>query len=520
MGELTLRRLLREVEVVAHRGDLDRPVSGVEHDSRRVRRGEVFFALDGARARGLDFVPHALERGAAAVVAGELVPAELTGEGRPAVAVEQVRRALALAACEAAGHPTRQVPTVGITGTNGKTTITFMLEQICRAAGLPAGVIGTINVRLGDRAKVSGFTTPEAPLLQALAGELVDEGAQILVMEVTSHGIAMYRSHGIGYRVVALTNLTQDHLDLHGTMEEYAGTKLRLFTDELAWSPEAVAVINIDDPFGQRVALEARCPVIRVSAEGRAEAEVRATRPRLSLDGTEATFELPGREQIDVRCPLIGAHNLSNISVAVGIAHALDLPHEAVIAGLRRVRVVPGRLERVPDPRGTAVLVDYAHTPDALAQVTEALAAFTKGRVIVVFGCGGDRDRSKRPRMGEAAARGGDLVLVTSDNPRTEDPRSIIEMALPGVVSSGLAEVGLDGLARAERGYAVEPDRRTAIRAAVTAAGPDDVVLIAGKGHEPYQILGDRRIHFDDREEVREAIRAVVATEERGRRTG
>jgi UDP-N-acetylmuramyl-tripeptide synthetase len=233
------------------------------------------------------------------------------------------------------------------------------------------------------------------------------------------------------------------------------------------------------------------------------------------VDGTEATLEVRGRH-IAVRCPQIGEHNLANLAVAVGIGDALGLPDGAIVEGLAGLSVVPGRLERVPDPRGTAVLVDYAHTPDALTKVTQTLAQFTRGRLVVLFGCGGDRDPLKRPLMGEAAARGGDLVVVTSDNPRSEDPRAIIDMALPGLIATGIARLTLADLGAAAKGYVVEPDRRTAIRAAVASARPDDVVLIAGKGHEPYQILKTETIHFDDRDEARDAIRAAVEARKEG----
>lgn len=513
---MTLAGLLEGASITSHHGDLALEITGVEHDSRHVEPGQVFFALDGAKARGLDFAPDAVRRGAVAVVATSAPEAGSLDEETTTVVVENVRRTLALAACAAEGHPTSQLPTVGITGTNGKTTITYMLESICLAADRPAGVMGTINVRFGDDTEVSGFTTPEAPLLQRMAGGLVKKGARILLMEVTSHALKMWRSHGIEYRVVAFTNLTQDHLDLHGDMDDYAATKLRLFTDELYRSPQAVAVVNIDDAFGRTVAAKARCPVVRASAAGDTEAEVRVTQRRLSLEGIEAAVEIEG-EPLNVRCSQLGEHNLSNMVVALGIAHSLGLPKEAMVEGLARTTMVPGRLERVPDPRGTAVLVDYAHTPDALAAVTKALSQFTEGRLFVIFGCGGDRDWTKRPKMGEAAARGGDVVVVTSDNPRSEDPEAIIEMALPGVISTGLRQVSLDDLAEVQEGYAVEPDRRTAIGATVAAARPEDVVLIAGKGHEPYQILRTETIHFDDCEEAEAAILAAIDGSEEGR---
>ena len=484
-----LGELLAGVDVVARRGDLGVPVRAVHHDSRRVESGDLFCAVDGTRARGLAFASEAVRRGAAAVLAGTEVP-DLPV---PAVQVADVRAAMGIVSSAAAGHPTARVPTVGITGTNGKTTTCALVEAALAALGLRAGVMGTIDARLGDRRWPASLTTPEAPDLHRLAAEMVEAGADALVLEVSSHGIALARSHGTSFRVVAFANLSQDHLDFHGTMEAYGAAKLRLFTDELAYSEHPKAVVNVDDPFGRRIAAEALCPVVTVSAEGRPGADVAVIEARLSIAGLEARVAVGG-EHVRVASPLIGGHNLANVALALGIVHALEVGSLEVAAdGIGGLTAVPGRLEQVPDPRGVTVLVDYAHSPDALVRVVDALRELTDRRLLVLFGCGGDRDRSKRPLMGAAAARG-DLVVVTSDNPRTEPPAAILEMALQGVVASGLPEVGLAGLARAERGYAVEADRRTAIRAAVRAARPGDVVLIAGKGHEPYQILGEQKV--------------------------
>jgi len=499
---VTLASTLSGANLVATRGSLEIPVRAVHHDSRRIEPGDVFFAVDGAQARGLDFAPSAVERGALAVV-GE----ELADVGATAVAVESIRPALAQAACVAAGHPTAKVPTVGITGTNGKTTTTFVLEGALGAAGMTAGVIGTINARVGDQELSRGLTTPEADDLQRLAREMVDRGAGALLLEVSSHGIELFRAHGTCFRVVALTNLTQDHLDFHGTMEAYGRAKLRLFQDELGASDHPVAVVNIDDPFGREVAEKARCPVITVSAQGRPEADLRVLSSRCTLRGLVATLGVGEARSIEVRSPLVGQHNVANVTLAIGIAHALGVDFESACRGIFDVHTVPGRLEPVEDPRGNHVFVDYAHTPDALENVVGTLRQLTdRGRLVVLFGCGGDRDQTKRPLMGEAASRGADLVILTSDNPRTEDPKDIIDMARPGVAASGLPEVALSELGSATRGYAVEPDRRKAIQAALGAATGQDVVLIAGKGHEPYQILGTEKIHFDDREEAARAI--------------
>jgi len=501
-----LRELLEGASVIAHAGDIDVPVRRVQHDSRKVGGGDLFCAIDGARARGLDFAADAVGRGAVAVLSER----ELPSVGATRVQVADARAAMALAASAAEGHPTSRIPTVGITGTNGKTTTTYLLEAAFRGAGLSMGVIGTINARLGAVEWPAALTTPEAPELHALAAEMVGLGAAGLVMEVSSHAIALGRTHGVRFRAVAFTNLTQDHLDFHGTMEEYGAAKLRLFTDELAFAESPIAVVNVDDPFGRTVAARAACPVISVSAEGRPEADVRVVRSRCTLEGLEAELRVSG-ESVDVRSMLVGRHNVANVALALGVVHALGRPSLAeAVEGIALLGGVPGRLERVADPRGSAVLVDYAHTPDALGRIVDEARSFARGRVIVVFGCGGDRDRSKRPLMGEAAARG-DLVLVTSDNPRTEDPKAIIEMVLPGVRRSALPAIDPVDAGSASRGYVVEPDRRTAIRLAVASARPGDVVLVAGKGHEPYQILGERRIHFDDREEAEAAVRAAGA---------
>ncbi len=500
-----LRALLEGSAVRSSSGDLDVLVSGVSHDSRRVGPGDLFCAVDGARCRGLDFARAAAERGAVAVLA-EGEPADL---GVTTVVVDDVRHAMALASSAVFGHPSARVPTVGITGTNGKTTTTYLVEGALRGQGVVAGVVGTINARVGAREWPAALTTPEAPDLHRLAAEMVEGGAAALLMEVSSHGIELRRTRGIRYRVVAFTNLTQDHLDFHGDMERYGAAKLRLFTEELAWSDSPVAVVNIDDAFGARVADAARCPVSRVSAEGRAGADVRVLEAEGAISGVRVRCDVAG-QIVEVRSRLVGHHNVANIAMALGIVHGLgagDL--EAAARGISEVAAVPGRLEPVPDPRGAAVLVDYAHSPDAIDNVVRALRGLCAGRLFVVFGCGGDRDRKKRPLMGRAAGAA-DLVVVTSDNPRTEDPVSIIDMAVPGVRQSGLPEIGLEDLALAERGFAVEVDRRRAIRAAVSAARPGDVVLVAGKGHEPYQILGERKVHFDDREEAEAAIRSAV----------
>jgi UDP-N-acetylmuramoyl-L-alanyl-D-glutamate--2,6-diaminopimelate ligase len=484
-------------------GDGAVEISGITVDSRRVEPGFLFAAVAGAREDGARFVPQAVAAGAAALLAGHPVDA-----GLPCIVVPDPRAALGAASAACLGDPTRRLRVLGVTGTNGKTTVTYLAEAALAAGGCRPGVMGTVEVRFGRERWSTEHTTPEAPVVQSTARRMADLGATHLVLEVSSHGLALGRLGGTVFHAVAFTNLTQDHLDFHGSMEEYAAAKLLLFTVALAESPEARAVVNLDDPFSRTILERLERPVVTVSTDPGSVAGIRpAAPPAFGIDGITARILTPAGP-VSLASPLLGVHNLSNLLVALGLALQSGLDPALAAAGLSAVGAVPGRLERVGGPGEIPVLVDYAHTPDALTRVLAALRPLTRGRLITVFGCGGDRDQSKRPLMGRAVARGSDLALVTSDNPRTEDPRSIIGMILPGIEGEGSRRIGLDGLPHAPDGFAVEPDRAAAIRAAVNAAGPGDTVLIAGKGHEDYQILGTRKIHFDDREQAREALAA------------
>jgi len=445
-------------------GDID--VAGIATDSREVCPGEVFFALPGLRTDGRRHLAEAVVRGARAIVAeGPAVDAKV-----PVVLVRGVRRVLAAAAARFAGDPSAGLVLVGVTGTNGKTSTTFILESIWRAAGLETGVIGTVGYRGAGRLdRPAPLTTPEAPALQALLAEMRHAGATHVAMEVSSHALAQERVLGCRFDAVVFTNLTRDHLDFHGDAESYYRAKARLFLEHLAASgkPEAVAVVNVDDPAGARLAGEVRTRCVRVGA-----GETADVRP------------------LDIETTLAGTRGV----LAFGGAP------EAVAAGLAAVTAPPGRLERFDGP-GFTVMVDYAHTPDALARALTVLRPLTPGRLIAVFGCGGDRDPGKRPLMGEAAARLSDVVVLTSDNPRTEDPGRILDAIEAGVVQAGLGPLGEHG-----RGYLVQADRRAAIALAIRLARPGDLVLVAGKGHEDYQIVGHEKHHLDDREEVRRAL--------------
>jgi UDP-N-acetylmuramoyl-L-alanyl-D-glutamate--2,6-diaminopimelate ligase len=502
-----LSELLAHASVLRRQGG-DPEIRRVVHDSREIGPGDLFVAIRGLKVDGHTFLPAALAMGAAAAVVED--PSALPPDA-PGAVVSDTRVALALAAAALHGDPTLSLALAGVTGTNGKTTTTYLVEAICREAGGRPGVVGTVGYRFAGRTFPAPHTTPDPVLLQGLFAQMRDAGITHVAMEVSSHALEQRRVDGCHFRVAAFTNLTQDHLDFHGTMEAYFAAKKRLFTDLLPASraPGATAVVSIDDPRGPEIAKACRTPVLTTSVTD-PRADVRAAEARLSAAGIEAVLETPAG-RFEVRSPLVGAYNLQNLLCATGIALALGLAPEGIAAALATCRGAPGRLERVPNDRGIDVFVDYAHTGDALGRVLDAVRAQTRGRLIAVFGCGGDRDRGKRPIMGSVAARHADLVVVTSDNPRTEDPLAIIAMILPGVRESGAPQLtATEAIAEGARGYVVEPDRRAAIRLAVRAARPGDSVVIAGKGHEDYQILGQTRIHFDDREEARAALEATT----------
>jgi UDP-N-acetylmuramoyl-L-alanyl-D-glutamate--2,6-diaminopimelate ligase len=482
-------------------GDPDVIVGGLTHDSRQVREGDAFAALQGERSDGTSFVDDAVRAGAVAIIVPHAVELPISQ-----IIVADTRTALGPAAAACYGDPTDQLTLVGITGTNGKTTITYLLESALRAIGARPGVMGTVDYRFEDRAWHAHHTTPEAPVIQAVAREMVDAGATHLVLEASSHGLALGRLAGCAFDAVAFTNLTQDHLDFHTDMDDYAAAKLSLFTSAIAERPAARVVVNLDDRFSATILRNLRHPVIGVSCDPRSRAAIRPlTAPRIGIDGIEATVTTPGGEG-QLSSQLLGDHNLNNLLVALGVCLQLDGDLEPLLTGLATVEAIPGRLERVPNGRGFTVLVDYSHTPDALATALASLRPLTAGRLICAFGCGGDRDHAKRPMMGRAVAGGADLALVTSDNPRTEDPAAIIAMIVPGVVEGGLDAIDEGDLGGASSGYVVEVERARAIRLAIGAAAPGDTVLIAGKGHEDYQILGTQKIHFDDREQALDAI--------------
>jgi UDP-N-acetylmuramoyl-L-alanyl-D-glutamate--2,6-diaminopimelate ligase len=490
---------LPDAEIV---GSSEVKIGGITHDSRQVRSGDIFAALSGNQTDGQQFVDSAIRAGALAVLTKVVLNTEITQ-----IIVPDPRGALGEIAALCYRRPTEKLDLVGVTGTNGKTTIAYLVEAVLQALGGRPGVMGTVEYRCGSRRWEANHTTPEAPVVQSVAREMVDAGASHLIIEASSHGLELGRLQGCRFHVVAFTNLTQDHLDFHGTMEAYAAAKLKLFTTAIADFTDAKAVINVDDPFGRTILNHLIHPVITVSVHPASTANIHPTAaPRYTIDGIQATLSTPGGD-VTLNSPLLGPHNLSNLTVALGICIQLGIEPDSACNALGKLSVIPGRLERVCPDSDFAVLVDYAHTPDALSHVLSALRPLTPGRLICIFGCGGDRDAGKRPLMGAAVASSADIAVVTSDNPRTEQPNSIVEMILPGVVKSDLSLLTRDQLAHSERGYFVDIDRHAAIQSAISSIQPGDTVLIAGKGHEDYQILGTSKIHFDDREEAIAAIR-------------
>jgi len=462
-------------------GDASVEVGAVRADSREVNRGDVFVAVRGIRADGHAHVGAAIERGAAAIV----VERELPAIACPQVIVGDGALALGALVGRSLGDPARAMTLVGITGTNGKTTTSYLVESMLRAAGKSPGVIGTVSYRYAGKTEDAAYTTPTPHLLHETFARMREAGVTHVVMEVSSAALAMGRLGGVMFQVAAFSNLTQDHLDVHGSMVAYEAAKRLLFTRHLA--PDGAAVVNVDDPAGARMAAGSR--VLRTSNVS--PVEIAPVTYTSTIRGIEATVATPRGSLAVAAPPLVGDYNVANILLAIGIGEALGLEHAAIARGIAELPGVPGRVERVPNAADLDILVDYAHTSDALRNVLGALRPLTKRRLICVFGCGGDRDPTKRPKMGAVVAELADLAVVTSDNPRTEVPRAIIDQILPAV----------------PRPFAVEVDRRAAIRAAVAEATPGDVVVIAGKGHEDYQIVGTTKHHFDDREEAAQAVR-------------
>jgi UDP-N-acetylmuramoyl-L-alanyl-D-glutamate--2,6-diaminopimelate ligase len=482
-------------------------IRGISYDSRRVEAGDLFFALRGGSSDGHDFLAAAFERGAVAAIV-ESVPTDLDFADRPVVAVRDSRRALAPISTQFFGHPASELTLIGVTGTNGKTSTTYLVESILQRAGIPVGVIGTLDIRYAGERQPAVNTTPESYEIQRSLRAMRDHGVTCAVMEASSHGLALDRVLGCEFAIAALTNVSQDHLDFHDSMDAYRDAKIRLFDTYLR--ADGSAVVNVDDASADafiRAAERSGAKLVRVSRKSESAADVHLERAKIELNGTDARIAFPSGA-LDLRIPLVGDFNLENTLVACGIALALEINPKIIAEGIENCPQVPGRVERVQTAREAEplVVVDYAHTPDAIEKLLATLRPLAKERLVAVFGCGGDRDRSKRPRMAEAVARWSDRVVATSDNPRSEDPLQILKDVEVGLAT--LRRVEADALDATDASYAMISDRRRAIEVAIDIARPGDMVVIAGKGHEDYQIVGPDRLHFDDREEAHTALLA------------
>ena len=456
-----------------------RPVTGIAYDSRAVRSGEVFVALKGVHADGAQVARQAVQRGAIAVVAEQPVP----GIDVPVVQVTDARLALAELAAEFHGHPSERLRVVGVTGTNGKTTTAHLVASIFDAAGMPCGIIGTVAHRVAGEVREASHTTPEAPDVQALLHEMVDRGSVACAMEASSHALALRRVDAMTFSAGVFTNLTRDHLDFHETMEAYFQAKRRLFE---MLPPGAPSLINADDPKAAALIAVSTKPI--TYAIGR-QADITPGPLSFSIDGLDFDIRTP-RGTLRARSRLVGRPNVYNILAAAGTGVALGLPFDAIERGLQMLHAVPGRFEVVSGPKdGITVVVDYAHTDDALRNLLETARPMARGRLITLFGAGGERDRTKRPLMGAVASRLSDVLVITSDNPRHEDPLRIIEEIQRGITPDTRKE---------DAALFAIPDRREAIEKAIDVARPGDLVLLAGKGHEKYQIVGDEHVPFDD----------------------
>jgi len=479
-------------------GDIE--IGGIRLDSRAVRPGDLFIAMKGEHADGHDYLGEAARAGAAAALVERDVPAPPL----PVLRVPSAAKALAWAAVALHGDPSSKLRVAGITGTNGKTTVAYLLEGILRASGRVPAVLGTIDYRVAGTVLRRGLTTPFPHDLQAFMAESLSAGATDLVMEVSSHSAAQGRIEGVRFDLGIFTNLTRDHLDFHGDMESYFAAKARFFREYLPAGGKSPGVaLNGDDPYGERLAEE--MPAATTFGFSRAR-DVHPTAMGMTWEGTQMTLETPAGP-LHLHSPLIGAHNVSNILAAVSGALLLSVPPQAVAEGVAAVGAIPGRLEPIGNGRGLHIYVDYAHTPDGMDRVLTTLRGLAEGRLITVFGCGGNRDRGKRPEMGRVAALRSDVVVITSDNPRDEEPAAILEEILPGLTAAGYVEArGPEGW---RGGFFLRiSDRKAAIAAALSLADAGDTIAIVGKGHEDVQIIGHRRLPFDDRQAVRDVLAA------------
>lgn len=485
---MKLNRLAQSTAGAVISGNASVDITSLAYDSRQVQMGSLFVALPGARTDGRQFIGEAIRKGALAVAhePGLRLPPGMSG-----MVVPHARTALADIATAFYGNPATHLDVIGVTGTNGKTTTVFMIRDMLKAAQQACAMIGTIYYEIGPRRIVAGRTTPESLDLQRMFAEARQAGCRALAMEVSSQGLAAERLRATRFAAAVFTNLSEDHLDFHQTMEAYFTVKKRLFSKEMMQTAQAPAIVNIDDPYGQRLAATPALQDHLMTYGTNPTAKVRAEQVRLTE--TTASFQaITPWGHAPIKLNFTGRFNVMNALAAITVGGSRGIPLSIMATALAQMEPVPGRLESIPDPKGRHIFVDYAHTEDALRNVLTALRETAPGRLICVFGCGGDRDPQKRPLMGAVAAAIADLTIVTSDNPRNETPDDIIAQIIAGMGSHG--------------SYHVEADRTRAIHAALRTANPGDTILIAGKGHEPYQEVAGRLLHFDDREVVRAAL--------------
>lgn len=488
-----LQELMERLEIATVHGKTDVVIADITQDSREVKAGTLFVCLTGAKTDGHQYIEQACRQGAAAILV-ERLP-EVLPAGVTFLHVSDTRTAMQVLAPHFFDYPSRKLRMIGVTGTNGKTTTTYLLKAILTAAGFQVGVIGTIQNLIGERVVPAKNTTPDVIELQRLLAEMAACGIQYVVMEVSSHALALNRVAGCEFDTAIFTNMTQDHLDFHKTLEDYLAAKAKLFTlvSQPGHKQGKTAVINQDDAAAAQLMAETTCPVVTYGIEQKAT--LQAQEANIQANGTEFVVAGPfGKKQVTLK--ITGFFNVYNVLGAMGAALAEGIAIEEIIGALKKFESVPGRFELVQVGQPFSVIVDYAHTPDGLENILQTAQQIATERIIVVFGCGGDRDRTKRPIMGRIAVQYGDVVIATSDNPRTEEPESILSEI----------EVGIRAGLTSDKVYEKIVDRRTAIERAMALAKPDDVVIIAGKGHENYQILRDKTIHFDDKEVARAVL--------------
>ncbi|MDY6854338.1 MAG: UDP-N-acetylmuramoyl-L-alanyl-D-glutamate--2,6-diaminopimelate ligase [Thermodesulfobacteriota bacterium] len=502
---MKLNDLLKEIEDKEVIGNRSLEVSRISYNSKDVVENSLFIAIKGSKSDGHTFISEAISKGARAVVV-EKLPKGI--KDVTVILTYDTRLAMAKIAARFYNDPSSDIVLVGITGTNGKTTTAYLVESIFEEAGLKTGMIGTINYHYGEKTIPASMTTPESLDIQRILSEMAEDGVTHVVMEVSSHALDLKRVESLHFNAGLFTNLTQDHLDYHQTMEHYFRSKAILFNRLLAKAGNngvSYAILNEDDPYSKILSENTTPHIIHYGVKNKAD--VFPVNTLLTLDGISAEIETP-KGTLRIKSPLIGEFNLYNILAAIGVGISQKIPLNDIKRGIESLDSVPGRFERIESKEGIGIIVDYAHTGDALKRTLETIKSISKGRIITVFGCGGDRDKLKRPIMGAISGKYSDLSIITSDNPRTENPNTIIEAIKEGMEGSGAREYNqMDSMGNfSQKGYITIVDRLEAIRFAIDTAKPRDTVLIAGKGHEDYQITGDKRTPFNDRKEARNAI--------------